>query len=259
MKKAVLIGLAVLVTAGNVFSARKDEVTLVLMPRDESVTRLGLDLAQRYPTLLVSYQNRPNGTASFHGWTGKEWVNIQPDAFQAGDFFRTAPDSALLVERAGSPFPEEFVPAEAWCAAVYKIKTAELRPLLHLTGQYYDFGYRDWKWFSENYKLPMDAINPEGLNIAWYHRQLRDNLAKRDVGADDLQYWEAVRHPTPPPVVEKMAAEEAPAVDESAETNAVEAVELPEEDLGNPLTNDVPEAVVLSPANAEEAREIPAE
>ncbi|WP_372796155.1 hypothetical protein [Pontiella sp.] len=247
MKKAVMVLLAVLVTAGSVYSSRKDEVTLVLLPRDDSVVRVGLDLFQRYRTLLVTYQVQPNGTPSLHGWTGKEWVNINPDAFRAGDFFHTGPDSALIVEEEGVSLPASLLPPESWCNAVYKITTTEVRPLLHLTGQYYDFKYKDWKWFSENYRMSMDAINPEQLNIAWYHRRLGENLKKGPVAADDLQYWVAVRHPLPPV---EMAAEPEPEL-ETNDVEAVESLDMEESDTML-LTNDIPEAVVLSPGDARE-------
>lgn len=248
MRRAALFCLSVLILAGSAFASRKDEITLVLVPREDSVIRVGLDIFQRYPTLLVSYEVQPNGAVSFHGWTGKEWVNITPEAFQAGDFFRTGPDSALIVDE-GSQLPAAYIPAESWCTSVYKITTTEVRPLLHLTGQFYDFKYKDWKWFSENYKMSMDAINPEGLNVAWYHKQLGDNLKKGPVAADDLQFWIAVRHPVPP-------------LDEvvPVETNQVEMVEesstnMQETVVSNPLTNSVPEAVVLGPDDAEEGLE----
>lgn len=240
MRRTIFVGLVVLMAVGTAFSARRDEVTLVMVPREDSVIRVGLDLAERYPTLLVSYKVQGEST-SLHGWTGKEWVNISKQAFEDGGFFRTGPDSALIVDD-GNLLADSMLPPEEWCPAVYKITTSEIRPLLHLTGQYYNFKHKDWKWFSENYKLSMEAINPEQLNVAWYHKRFGDNLKKSPVAADDLQYWVAVRHPV---------SEQEPAGELVAETNAVDGVEQPEmetpEDamLVNPLTNEVPEAVVI--------------
>ena len=233
-------------------AARQDEVTLVLVPRDGAATRVGMDVANRYPTLLVSYKVA-GGTVSLHGWSGTEWVNISPRDFQTGNFFRTGPDSALLIENEGAPIPEALIPSESWCEAVYKITTTQTRPLLHLVGQYYDFKYKDWEWFAENYKTTIDAINPERLNVAWYHRQLGDHLKKSAAAGDDLQYWVAIRHPRPM----------VPAVEEPAtmlETNVIEEVEQPEMELPedpatfNPLTNEAPAAVVLGAGEAETAK-----
>lgn len=248
MKKLIFSLMVTVMVASMSMAARKGEVTLVMVPRDDLAVRVGMDIANRYPTLLVSYKIMPNGL-SLHGWTGKEWVKISAADFQDGNFFRTGPDSALVVEEEGAPLPEESLPSVEWSDAVYKVTTTEARPLLHLIGQYYDFKYKDWQWFSENYKISMEAINPEGLNVAWYHKRFGDNLKKSPVAGNDLQYWEAVRHP------ETIMAEEEPMV-ETNETEIVEQpeMEMPEDPDVNPLTNAAPAAVVLGAGDAEEAQ-----
>lgn len=247
MKKTMLCLLAVLLVSGSAFSSRKGEVTLLMVPRNNSGTRVGLDIANRYPTLLISYKVMPNQSISLHGWTGKEWVNVSLDDFHGGNFFRTGPDSALVVEEEGKPVPESIIPPADWCDSAYKITTAEERPLLHLIGQYYDFKHKDWQWFSENYKMSMEAINPEGLNVAWYHKRLGDHMKKHPVAADDLQYWVAIRHPVTvlkeEPVVEITTVE----VAEQPE------METPEDPDVNPLTNSAPSAVIMGAGDAEEA------
>jgi hypothetical protein len=83
----------------------------------------------------------------------------------------------------------------------------------------------------------MDAVNPEGLNVAWYHRPMSEHFKSRPKkGSTDLQYWVSVRRPAPP--AEPAAAAEAVPV-------AEEAAGEPD----NPLTNDVPEE---APAAGEE-------
>ena len=47
-------------------ASRLDEVTLVMVPREDSVVRVGRDIASRYPTLLISYQVS-GGAVSLHG------------------------------------------------------------------------------------------------------------------------------------------------------------------------------------------------
>ena len=165
-KNILLVGVifGTLVTA---HASRLDEVTLVMVPREDRVVRVGMDIANRYPTLLISYQVGGGGVVSLHGWTGTEWVNVTPESFKEGAFFHTGPTDAVLVEKDGEPIPEMLVPSAAWCPSVHKISTIDTRPLLHLIGRHYNFRYSDWKWFASNYKLSMEDINPEGLNIAW--------------------------------------------------------------------------------------------
>ena len=245
-----LMALAVWLAAFS-FASRKDEVTLVMVPREDGVVRVGMDIANRFPILLLSYKVGANDTVSLHGWTGSEWVAVSLDDFQSGTFFRTGPDSALIVEEAGRPVPESLVPPEAWCSAVYKIATTDIRPVLHLAGQYYDLKYKDWKWFSENYELSMEAINPEGLNVAWYNKRLGDNLKRAGAtGGNDLQYWVALRHPADP-VPPEESVEEPP-----VETEGHPEMETPEDPEINPLTNAAPAAVVLGAGSAEETMAI---
>ncbi len=238
-----------LMAASPAMASRMDEVTLIVVPREDGAVRVGMDVANHYPTLLLSYKLGAGGAVSLHGWNGSEWVNVSLEDFQSGNFFRTGPQSALLVERGDAPMPAALVPPEAWCGPVYKITTTEVRPLLHLTGQYFDFNYKDWKWFSENYRFPIESINPEGLNIAWYHRRLNEQLARDAAfGANDLQFWFAVRHPVPAAMGGEVVGEGAASVaEEISATN-----EVPVVDGVNPLTNAAPEAVVMG-ANAAES------
>ena len=241
-------------TFSAVFShaARKDEITLVMVPREDAVVQLGLDLANKYPMLLVSYALGANGTVSLHGWTGTQWVNVSVEDFLAGNFFRKGPDSALVVEKSGVEIPENLLPPLDWCTNVAKITTVEMRPLLHLTGQYYDFSFKDWSWFAKRYNIDMDAINPEGLNVAWYHRRMEDHMkATEPREGSDLQFWVSVRQAT-------MLKPN----DESTVSELEDPVpEIEEETVGDPFTNAAPSAVIMGAADAptEESEETDSE
>ncbi len=236
-----------LCTAALAFGGRRDEVTLVLIPREDASVRIGMDIANQFPSLLISYKIGAGGVASFHGWTGTEWVNVTEESFRNGGFFPQGkgPGSALIIEKQGAAFPSKLIPPESWCPAVYKITTTETRPLLHLLGRYYDFKFKEWEAFAEAYRQPLDSINPEGLNVSWYHRRLKDQKRSSNaVGAADLQYWIAVRHPMPiiePPVEEEKAPAES--TDESAPTETVK----------DPFAADAPAAVVLGADDADAA------
>ena len=130
---------------------RTEEVTLVIVPREDPTVQLGLDIANRYPTLLISYLIAANGAVSLHGWTGTQWVNIKNEDFKAGTFFKTGPNSALIIENEGGAVSEDLIPSVDWCSDVSKITTTQVRPLIHLVGQYYNFSFKDWQWFSKRY------------------------------------------------------------------------------------------------------------
>jgi hypothetical protein len=249
-KRFVVFFAALAGVALSVDASRKNEVTLVMVPREDGARKVGMDVSNRFPTLFLTYQVGANGVVSLHGWTGNEWVNISLNDFRDGAFFRAGPDSALIVEADGVPVPESLVPPASWCSSVYKITTTGTRPLLHLVGQYFDFKYKDWEWFAENYKLPIDAINPEGLNVSWYNKRLTDHFSSKPAKAvNDLQYWVAVRYPDPEVVAEAPAKE--PVAMEADEEKP--AMETPEDPAPVVLTNEVPAAVVLGADTADEA------
>lgn len=236
---------------GLLFSAqaRKKEVTLVLVPREDASQQLGLDLANRYSILLVTYKVAPNGVVSLHGWTGSQWVNITLADYQAGNFFKKNPGSALIVEKEGETVPQKIVPPKTWCTDVSKITTTRVRPLIHLTGQYFDFNHRDWAWFANRYNQKIEAINPEGLNTAWFHKRLGDHLKSgTPAGANDLQYWKSLR--------KSVVAEPILAV-ATTEAGASEAIEPGvENELPDPFADPVPPAIVMGAGNVPEERMI---
>lgn len=263
MKKHAIRLIVFLVFAVSTsFASRKDEVTLLILPREDVVVRVGMDIAKRFPTLLLSYKVDAKGGISLHGWNGAEWVNVSVDNYRDGSFFKTAPESAVLIVKDGESLPEKLVPPADWCATSYAIKTVEIRPLIHLVGQYFDLKHKDWKWFSSNYDLPIEAINPEGLNIAWYHKRLNEHFTKtHPVGADDLQYWAVLRVPAPavperpaePVKVEEPVEEEA---EKAVEPEKLEPAKEPAEaaPAENPLEGSAPEAVVMGAGDAEEGK-----
>jgi len=227
---------------------RAQEITLLMVPRDDGPVRIGMDVGNRYPTILLSYQAMPNGSYSLHGWTGNEWVNVTLESFRKGTFFPHEPSSAMIIETKAVPLPEALLPPEEWCPAVYRIKTVETRPLLHLLGRHYDFKYRDWKWFADNYKMPMEQINPDDLNLAWYHKRLSDNLQRDpNQGRRDIQLLEVVREAkTDLDAPEPLPAEDLD--DEIIEAGPASGNEIME----NPFTNPVPKAAIVTGDDAEE-------
>jgi hypothetical protein len=256
----VFVGLA----ASLASASRKDEITLLILPREDDAVRIGMDFAKRYPSLLMRYQKAADGSVALHGWTGKDWVNVNIDAFREGAFFKVGPDSALVIEKEGAPVPHQLIPPSDWCPAVYKISTIETRPLLHLAGQYFDLKYKDWQWFAENYNQPLEAINPEGLNVAWYHKRFSEHFSRSGVETgSDLQYWAILRHPLPesrkpePEAVEEAVetgAEPAESVEAAAEAGAQAQPEVQADgSMENPLEEEVKEAVVLGAGSAEES------
>ncbi len=230
--------------------AASQDITLLIVPREDVPVRVAMDVGTRYPTLVLSYKVMPGGAVSLHGWSGSEWVSVTQESFDSGTFFQSSPGSAMVVEEGAGGAPESLIPSPDWCPEVYRITTTETRPLLHLIGRHYDFKYKDWKWFSAHYKLPLNSINPDGLNVAWYHQRLGENLKKdATIGSSDLQYFFVVRSPQ----LTAEAEMELPP-EESVEGAASNQVETAESMADNPLTNAAPPAVILGAGDADEAK-----
>ncbi|MCF7864601.1 MAG: hypothetical protein K9L89_07420, partial [Kiritimatiellales bacterium] len=94
-----------------------------------------------------------------------------------------------------------------------------------------------------------------GLNVAWYNKPLSEHFKQSSpVGSSDLQYWFSIRQPV---AVTSAVAEPAPVMEESVPVVEEPAPVMGEpapvgEDIGNPLTNAIPPAVVMGAADAPE-------
>jgi len=233
--------------------AAKKEITLLVVPKEETCMRIALDLANNYPVMVLAY-SQLGKTLRIQGWTGTKWVGIRTESYKEGTFFKVGPDRAILIESEDVPLPEQLVPPTSWCPASTKISTAQPRVVLHLLGRYFDFPYEHWKWFAGRYGFTLDEINPEGLNIHWYHRRLDENLFhKRAYGNDDIQFWvpltEAIVPVVEVPVLEEPESKDEKASELETETKAESKTESGTE--AEILSAHVPPAVVLGPPKAE--------
>jgi hypothetical protein len=212
------------------------------------MVKVGLDLAVRHPSLLISYRLGAQQTASLKGWTGTEWVYVSVANFLAGDFFREGPDETIIVE-SDLPFPDALVPDASWCERVAKITTDDVRTVVHLAGRALHFDYRDWKWFSERYGLPMAKLNPSQSGIRWYNRRLGDVIgSKMSRNYEDDSNWVVLRVPATPVEPDDAVAEITQAVDDTVgviDTNLVDVVDVVDEISINPLEEEPPSASVV--------------
>ena len=235
-------------------SVQADGRVLIMVPHDEEMVKVGLDLAVRHPSLLISYRLGAQQTASLKGWTGTEWVYVSVANFLAGDFFREGPDEAIIVE-SDKPFPEALVPDASWCERVAKITTDDVRTVVHLAGRALHFEYRDWKWFSERYGLPMAKLNPSQSGIRWYNRRLGDVIgSKINRSYQDDKNWVVLRVPDEVVESDDVVAETDQTTADVAEvidTNMVEVIDVSEEISVNPLEVEPPSASIVESVEGE--------
>ncbi len=228
-----------------------DGRVLLMVPHEDQLIKVGLDLSERHPSLLISYKLGADNTASLKGWTGTEWVYVSVDNFQRGKFFREGPDEAIIIE-SDHLFPEGLVPSESWCDAVYKITSTDICSVVHLVGQSFHFKYDDWKWFAKRYNKSLSELNPTESGMRWYNRRLGDVFkGKRISNHEHLSLWKTIRDPrgmkkdslifekgSSPIVIWEYSKEK-----EESEISEVDLVD----DTFNPLEEEQPLAEIISP------------
>ena len=194
----ILLGVCGLVSAAEESQPR----TLMLIPAEEDVIKMACDVGNTYPTILLCYKAMPNNSYALKGWNGEKWLTISGASYKEGAFLKVKPSSALVISPKGAKTPAALIPPESWCSTVYTISTTEMRPLLHLVGRHYDFSAKSWKQFAETYGFDVRSINPENINMPWYHRSPQENSEEAIQGAKDFQYMTTIREPDPIPPLE---------------------------------------------------------
>jgi hypothetical protein len=237
MKKRLIL---LLVVCG-VWTGFADGRVLLLFPHNEQSVKVGLDIAARHESLLVTYKLGAQNTVSLRGWTGTEWVYISVPNYQSGQFFHEGPEKAIVIDGYDS-FPDDLLPAEAWCDAVYKISTTRLAPIIHLCGRRLHFEYNDWTWFSDRYGIALEDINPNFHGVRWFNRRLGDVLKNTHAKSDkDEVFWSVIREGHAQTLNEVVLTTESVFEEESM----IQEEELLEEVVENPLLEEAPEAVII--------------
>ena len=112
----------------GVWTGCADGRVLLLFPHNEQSVKVGLDIAERHESLLVTYKLGAQNTVSLRGWTGTEWVYISVPNYQSGDFFREGPEKAIIIDGYDS-FPEPYCPVRLGVMTCIKLTQRDSPPL----------------------------------------------------------------------------------------------------------------------------------
>lgn len=175
-------------------SADGDAVLLVA-PARYSVMQVAFDVARRYPTVLVSYQ-QPDPNPRLHVWNGLEWLPLPIEDYQSGAFLQSYPsrtfflgDDALL--------PASLRNVGAWCKDTRQMPNLGTPELINSIGQAIPFTPSDWRWFAGRYNLKLaDASADRRKQLeeeSWY-----DGKAPvKDDPPSFFKYFTRSRHDRP--------------------------------------------------------------
>ncbi|MBN2704737.1 MAG: hypothetical protein JXR23_11055 [Pontiellaceae bacterium] len=262
MKRSVCISMMVVLlgVCGVVSAAEKAQSrTLMLIPAEEDVIKMAFDVGNTYPTILLCYKALPDNSYALKGWNGEEWLTISGASYKEGTFLKAEPSSALVISAKGAKTPAALIPPESWCSTVYAITTTEMCPLLHLVGCHYDFSAKSWKQFAKTYGFDVRSINPENVNMPWYHRSLKENSEGATQGVKDFQYLTTIREPEPVLPVEEMDELDLGGeinlepIQESEFVDEIAPEEEPDEETALELP-DAPPAVIRGVENMEDVQ-----
>jgi hypothetical protein len=186
---------------------QKDDITMLVVPREKIPLQIAQDISRRYPVVIVSYQ-QVQGDLQLHAWNGDSWVGVSKEDYTSGTFFTTPPKHAIVLENERMRAPEILVPHSTWCASANRLTSTDPRVMIHLLGLHFDFPFRHWDQFAKRYGYELEEINPALDNVHWWDLRgdiLLEKRANRDFSANLDQWY--VLEPIPAPVTEPVIAE----------------------------------------------------
>jgi len=251
--------MCLIILAGIAFSAApvrafwKNEITMLVVPREVIPLQIAQDIARRYPVLLVSYQTAP-GALRIHAWNGEEWVFVPVEDYVSGTFFSTRPSHAILIQSERIPAPDVLIPDSLWCPTANRLTSTDPRVMIHLLGRYFDFPFRHWNQFAERYGYTLEEINPSLVNVHWWNLRGDEFLrrrANRQFFVDENQwyYQETLQPPAEPLLPEEVKEIEM----DLPEEKAIPVIEVQPAGIPEPEPAPQPEPKVTqeTPAAAE--------
>ena len=221
-KKTLPLCLVLIYTLTVQVSAKND-ITMLVVPREAKTIQIAQDIAEHYPILIVCYQQTHN-LPKLHAWNGEGWIELSVEDYETGVFFENPPQHAIIIEPENTPSAKLLVPGGLWCENGNRLTTTDPRTMTHLLGLYFNFQHRQWKQLAQAHGFSIADINPNLVNIYWW--QYPEKHPTLDVDAD-MSHWLTLDI-TPPEPVEPIVIEEEPEPIAPVETPAIE-LEIEEE------------------------------
>lgn len=149
-------------------SRQPQMLTMLVIPANPAQIELALDVSDRFPAVIVSYQrSRDSGDPLLYAWSGTEWVYVSFKDYQRGAFMKRVPSRAILIGDE-TILPASLVTASAWCPSVMNIPALNPAVILNSLSKIFVFREDDWRWFSRRYNLELKDINAGRRSRSWY-------------------------------------------------------------------------------------------
>ena len=172
--KRMMIGLAAVAMAALAATVpaaetAKDSI-LIVAPARVNVMQVAFDVANRYSTVLVSYQGKPEAPV-LHAWGGYEWYPLSLADYQSGAFLVAYPERVVFLGDDGL-LPAPLKDMGSWCGQTAQFGDLETAGLVNELGRYIPFTPADWRWFAGRYNLTLENQNAAAAEAArkssWY-------------------------------------------------------------------------------------------
>lgn len=172
--KRMMIGLAAMAMAAMAATAPAAETAkgsiLLVAPARVNVMQVAFDVANRYSTVLVSYQGKPEAPV-LHAWGGYEWYPLSLADYQSGAFLVAYPERVVFLGDDGL-LPASLKDVGAWCGETTQVGDLETPGLVNALGRYIPFTPADWRWFAGRYNLTLEnqnaAVAEAARKSSWY-------------------------------------------------------------------------------------------
>lgn len=170
--KILLAGMALAVAAGLGAQATETAkgVVLLVAPARVNVMQVAFDVANRYSTVMVSYQGKAE-SPKLHAWNGMEWLPLSLADYQSGAFLVSYPERVVFLG-GDDLLPASLKEVGAWCGETAQFGNLETADLVNDLGRYLPFTPADWRWFAGRYNLTLENQNAAAAEAArkssWY-------------------------------------------------------------------------------------------
>jgi hypothetical protein len=173
-------------------AAADGDALLLVAPARYSVMQVAFDVARRYPTVLVSYQ-QPDPNPRLHVWNGYEWLPLSTEDYRSGAFLQSYPSRTFFLG-GDDLLPQSLKDIGAWCQTTRQMPDLETPVLINAIGQGIPFTPADWRWFAGRYNLTLTdtsaARQKQLAEESWYD----GNAPVKDEAPSFFKYFTRSRH-----------------------------------------------------------------
>lgn len=154
-------------------------LTILMVPAEPNMVRLGMDMVEREDVLLMSYapQSKPQDPF-LHVWNGNTWLRVPAEKYASGTFLRTKPDAVLVLGGNNALTTVLIEQAVDWSPEVLNVAPGSIAEVINSFGRLFRFSRSDWKWFAAEYDLKLEDLNQGKKEEGWYDSHSPEDIPK---------------------------------------------------------------------------------